>query len=177
MPVRDQATIDRMRAMRKEMHRWNPDAIEVDSRTGLPVQIDPQTWDVVDVASSSVQRGAPVVTPAAPQTPVTSPVPSEASHGQIDPEKFGAAVGRLVKETIRPLRERIAELDEQTAGMQKKLDALARTKYLAFKGAHQPVLDYEPGSIVTDNGKVLVATKSIAAGTSLRDGSGWVRMV
>lgn len=91
-----------------------------------------------------------------------------------DPEKFGEAIGLLIRETVEPLERRIAELEGQLGSGQKA----ARRVGLAFKGEFQRALDYTEGDVVTRNERLYVAVKDVPSGDNLRDGmAGWVLMV
>ena len=45
-----------------------------------------------------------------------------------DPEKFGEAVGDSIIAALKPLKERIKQLEERTEGMQSKLDCPRRSR-------------------------------------------------
>lgn len=91
----------------------------------------------------------------------------------IDFEMFGTAVGDTIIAALKPLKERIKQLEERTEGMQSKLD-----KCMSFAGDWQQASDYKPGALVRRGEDLFVATRHIKSGAALaaRDGSGWERI-
>jgi hypothetical protein len=90
-----------------------------------------------------------------------------------DPEMFGQAIGEAILKAVKPLAERIKQLEQRTEGMQSKLD-----KCMAYAGDFQQSLDYPPGSTVRRGAEVFVATRLIKSGGPLiaREGSGCERV-
>jgi len=92
----------------------------------------------------------------------------------LDAERFGEAIGLLIREMVEPLEQRITELEAGAPHGKKTVQRAG----LAFKGAFQRALEYAEGDIVTHNDRVYVAVKDVPAGENLRDGmAGWVLMV
>ncbi|MDR6535595.1 hypothetical protein [Variovorax soli] len=138
--TRDMSALHRIRARRAEMAAVSPNAINV--RTGM-------------TAAEEYRKDF-------------SPAPASNHSGGFDPEKFGEAIGELIRETVEPLQKRIAELEKQAG---------ERRRSLSFKGEFQRALDYTEGDIVTRNDRIYLATKDMPAGDQLRDGMhGWVLM-
>jgi hypothetical protein len=94
----------------------------------------------------------------------------------IDFEKFGEAVGLVIREVRETLETQISELQERLDGMQKKLDR-AEQRSMSFKGVFQTSIDYDLGSVVSVNDRLYVASKAIKAGNTVREGSGWTLML
>lgn len=89
-----------------------------------------------------------------------------------DAERFGKAMGKLIRESVEPLEKRMAALE--AGGAQKT----AGRAGLAFKGEFQRALAYIEGDVVTRNDRLYVAVKDVPAGDNLRDGmEGWVLMI
>ncbi len=85
-------------------------------------------------------------------------------------------VGPAAAAAIETVVERIAQLERQVTGMQKKLDDGQRG--IAFRGAWQEAVDYSSGSIVTFNQRAFVAVRSVRSGGAPpnRHGGGWIHM-
>jgi hypothetical protein len=96
--------------------------------------------------------------------------------GMIDLEKFGEAVGVIIREVREELEKQISELQTQLDGVQKKLDR-AEQRSMTFKGVFQSSLDYDAGSVVSVNDRLYFASKAIRSGGSVREGGGWTLML
>lgn len=79
-------------------------------------------------------------------------------------ELFGEAVGQTINEAVRPLRERIKQLEARQT--------------MHFAGVFQRAMSYPAGATVKSGDGVFVALRNIEAGKAepQRQGSGWDRL-
>lgn len=82
-----------------------------------------------------------------------------------DPEMFGAAIGKGIRDAVAPLEARIE-------GMQVKLDRCAQ-----FAGSFEAAQEYSKGALVKHGDGLYIAIKAIRSGGNVRDGSGWQKLI
>jgi HK97 family phage prohead protease len=138
-----------------------------------------EKWEWHELSVVSVPANPNARISVAKCAAVTAPIPASEFPPAIDKrlvqpagfnfELFGAAVGKLIRDTVNPLQQRIKKL-EAHAG-----DLKSERRGLAFKGEFQRALPYSEGDLVTKGNRAYVAVKDIPAGEHLRDGKdGWV---
>ena len=89
-----------------------------------------------------------------------------------------SALAEAMSGAIERLAKRVAELERQTAGMQKTVDHLD-DHALIFAGAWLPETTYAAAAVVRHNGKAYTALRTIVPGKGEpgRSGAGWTEIV
>lgn len=131
-------------------------------------------WVFCD-AAGTVLREPPAPPPAKVRSQAPSPTASSLQHIERQLAVL-MQVGPAAAAAIESIVERLARIERQVTGMQKKLDDGQRG--IAFRGAWQEAVDYSDGSIVTFNQRAYVAVKAVRSGGAApnRQGSGWLHM-